>query len=698
MQGVVAIKPINLCLGCMEEKDTGNICSYCGFSEDEEPESLLHLLPGTILNGKYLIGRAIGQGGFGITYLAWDLTLNVKLAIKEYLPQQLATRAVGKNAVTVIKKTFMEELKYGLTKFLEEAQTLARFMEHPNIVSVRDFFKANGTAYLVMNYHEGVTLLSYLQSRGGRITVEQAINIFMPVLDALKEVHNSDILHRDISPDNLLINTMGRVILIDFGAARQAMGERSKSLSVMMKVGYSPPEQYQSKGKQGPWTDIYAVAATMYRCITGQPPLEAIDRMAEDTLIAPSQLNVDISPEQERIILKALSVKAAHRYQTIEDFQLSLIDSHHKSDTAPPLKTRIEVDLNYDEGYSRNNNETGQTPSPEIRPANLTAKYPWTQMILAAAIFLFFAAAFYGGYYFISAYFASDKPADSPIIMQARGNSAGNIANGGLAAEHEGWIYYRSNDSGKIYRISTDGTNNEKVNDDDSWYINVAGNWIYYRTQEEGRNIYRIRTDGSERERITEDNTWYVNVVGDWVYYRNQDDGDKAYRISLSGDNQERILDDSAGWKNVSGEHIYYVNIKDSGRIYRASIEGGEQKRINHDRSDWLNVVGEWIYYRNLDDNGTIYRIDTDGKNRTKINNAQSSYINVHDNRIYYTNIDDNNSMYSIGTDGKGHLKINDTPSSHLNLVGDWIYYRNWADYGKQYRIRTDGTNAGQVK
>jgi serine/threonine protein kinase len=311
----------------MEEKGAFKTCPQCGYEEDAAPESLLHLTPGTILQDKYLIGRVLGQGGFGITYLAWDNLLKIKLAIKEYLPQQLATRSAGQNTVTVYKSSLAEEFSYGLTKFLDEARTLARFNEHPNIVTVRDYFEVNDTAYLVMNYHEGVTLQSYLDSKGGKISVEQALKIFMPVLDALKEVHAAGILHRDISPDNLLIDKTGRVILIDFGAARQAMGDKSKSLSVIMKAGYSPPEQYQSRGKQGPWTDIYAVAASFYRSITGVAPAEAFDRVMEDNLDMPTVLGIKIDKKIEETLLKALAVNAKERYQAVEQFQKELVAS-----------------------------------------------------------------------------------------------------------------------------------------------------------------------------------------------------------------------------------------------------------------------------------------------------------------------------------------------------------------------------------
>lgn len=272
----------NICLNCMEEKGSAVICPHCKMVEGSTLESNLHLQPGTILQGKYLIGRALGQGGFGITYLAWDLNLNIKLAIKEYMPLDLAYRTTSQIEVSVFKKSLTDNFNYGLNKYLEEAQTLAKFNDNPNTVKVRDFFKDNDTGYMVMDFVDGLTLKKYLDNLDEPLSFSKALNIFMPVLDALNEVHREGMLHRDISPDNILISKRGRVILIDFGAARQAVGDKSRSLSVIMKAGYSPEEQYHSMGVQGPWTDIYAVAASIYLAITGQVPPESLSRLSED--------------------------------------------------------------------------------------------------------------------------------------------------------------------------------------------------------------------------------------------------------------------------------------------------------------------------------------------------------------------------------------------------------------------------------
>jgi serine/threonine protein kinase len=321
-----------LCLGCFAESDGQTHCPYCGFSSVDGPESPHHLLPGTILEEQYIIGRVLGQGGFGITYLGMDLRLNLKLAIKEYFPYGLAARIPGSSAVDLSTGENKKQLNFGLERFMNEARTLARFENHPNIVTVRDYFETNATAYMVMNYLAGCNLEHYLHYKEGKIPFDQALAIFMPVLDALREVHRAGFMHRDISPDNIFITDAGQVILIDFGAARQEVRGKSKSLSVILKAGYAPEEQYRSRGKQGPWTDIYAVGSTLYRSITGKPPPEAMDRLAEDDLVAPSQLGVSINSVREEALLKALAVRAADRFQTVEEFQTAMLQDHRETE------------------------------------------------------------------------------------------------------------------------------------------------------------------------------------------------------------------------------------------------------------------------------------------------------------------------------------------------------------------------------
>lgn len=314
-----------LCLGCMEEKGDGKFCPKCGYAEGTPAESPLHLKPGTILKEHYLIGRVLGHGGFGITYLAYDINLGYKLAIKEYFPQGMATRSTENTAISVYSGNTKEQFEYGLEKFIDEGRTLARFDDIPEIVTAKDFFKENGTAYLVMSYIDGITLKKYAEQNGGKLPLDAVLTLMLPIMKALETVHKAGILHRDISPDNIYITKNFNVKLLDFGAARYAIGEHSKSLSVLLKPGYAPVEQYKAKGNQGPWTDVYAVGATIYRILTGITPPDALDRLDEDTISKPSEMGVVIGLQYEQAIMKALSVRIADRFQSMEEFEAEFL-------------------------------------------------------------------------------------------------------------------------------------------------------------------------------------------------------------------------------------------------------------------------------------------------------------------------------------------------------------------------------------
>ncbi len=313
-----------LCMGCMNDRGTAAICPTCGYDEAAPPSVPFQLAPRSVLNDQYIVGRALGAGGFAITYLAWDIRLARRIAIKEYMPSGMASRSVDTSQVVPHSGPSKEDFNYGLERFLEEARMVAQFDGHPGIIAVTNFFPAHGTAYLVMEYLEGTTLKDYLKDHGGRLGFNEALELMTPVMDALREVHRVNVLHRDISPDNIYVTTSGLIKLLDFGAARQALRDRSQRLSVILKVGYAPEEQYRSTGKQGPWTDVYAVGATFYHLLTGSIPPPSIDRLAEDTIQPPSAMGVDIPPAAEQALMTALSVKAAQRYPTIQDFQAAI--------------------------------------------------------------------------------------------------------------------------------------------------------------------------------------------------------------------------------------------------------------------------------------------------------------------------------------------------------------------------------------
>ena len=319
---------IRRCMGCMSTYEAiDEMCPFCGYIEGTPAKEAYHIKPGSLLHDRYTVGRAIGFGGFGITYIAWDNKLMQKVAIKEYMPSEYATRVPGNLTVTIYDGERYTEFMTGLQKFLDEAQRLAKFQNVPGIVRILDCFSENLTAYIVMEYLDGMTLKQYLAEHGGKLPYEEAVEFILPVLAALQAVHKEGIIHRDISPDNIFITEDGEVKLLDFGAARYASTGYSKSLSVILKPGYAPAEQYLSHGEQGPWSDVYATAATLYRMITGVVPEEALERKEKDTLKPPAALGAKLPKNAEKAILNALNVRVENRTASAEEFEAQLLST-----------------------------------------------------------------------------------------------------------------------------------------------------------------------------------------------------------------------------------------------------------------------------------------------------------------------------------------------------------------------------------
>ncbi len=313
------------CYNCFEENPSGGACPHCGYDAASAAGRYpLALRPGSILNGRYIVGRVLGQGGFGITYIAMDDRHKNRVAVKEYFPSEFAGRAPGSCSVRPLSGGLRESFAFGREKFVEEAKTLAAFRGDEHIVRIYNFFEENGTAYFAMEYVEGRSLDKYMAEKGGRLRQAEADRLLLPLMESMEGVHARGIVHRDVAPDNILIQPSGHAKLIDFGAARYSTGEKSKSLDVVIKHGFAPIEQYTSHGRQGPFTDVYAMAASYYYAVTGKIPPESIGRMGNDTIIPPKKLGVKLSSATEAALYKALSVQASERFQTMGDFRRAM--------------------------------------------------------------------------------------------------------------------------------------------------------------------------------------------------------------------------------------------------------------------------------------------------------------------------------------------------------------------------------------
>ncbi len=319
-----------LCMGCMGTYDDQfDVCPHCGYVFGAPPEQPCYLWPGTILTGQYLVGKVLGLGGFGVTYVGWDSVMERKVAIKEYLPSEFATRMPGQQKVTVYSGEREQQFAEGLERILEEARGLAKFEAVPGIVQIYDCFEANGTFYLVMEYLEGVSLKTYLEIHG-KMPPWQAVPIILQVASAMETVHKAGMLHRDIAPDNIYVLNPDEpekleAKVLDFGAARYAANGYSRSLTAIMKPGYAPEEQYISCKDQGSWTDVYALAATLYKMLTGITPEDAMERRVRDRVKKPSRLGIKIDKSVENALMNAMNVKIRDRTQTMEAFSDELM-------------------------------------------------------------------------------------------------------------------------------------------------------------------------------------------------------------------------------------------------------------------------------------------------------------------------------------------------------------------------------------
>ena len=721
--------PEHICLGCMTDQQKEGSCPHCGFDAAGYEAPPHQLKPGSILNGKYLVGRALGEGGFGITYIGFDLNLELRVAIKEYYPNGLVTRQVS-GTMSVIPFTSQgEQYGKGLERFVLEARSLAKFHDLRGIVAVKDFFRENSTAYIVMEYIEGETLKQYIARKGGRLPMEEALSLLRPVMESLALVHGAGIIHRDISPDNIMLTKRGAK-LIDFGAARTYVDEENRSRTVTLKSGYAPYEQYQTRGEQGPYTDVYALCATIYKCATGTTPPEATDRMAEDTLKSLSALGIAIDPKQEAVLLKGLSVKARDRYQDIPQLNAALFQTSARPEFVQPEPV----------------------PMPEPKPEKPEAERPKRPRILpqkrkrilsaiAACIgipllliFIINIVEEQGVLDFtptpvaettpmtalITPAPAAIQPGDAPAAATAvapaavpetihtRGNTSININNSGRVAQQGDWVYYEGEEEG-LYKERLDGTGRETlVASGWAQYINVVGDWVYY-LQISG--VSRITTDGSGQEFLFENPAYpwglQLHVVDDTFYYMvDLNEGNAICRQPIGG--PQEILygvdekDTFADIEAVEDGWIYfYVYTQDGSTLMKMTLEGQEVTPLAEgDGLFYAQIIGESIYYFNDSSRySPVYRMDTDGSNKTLVLDAVYESFQIYDDWIYYTHYNSDEDayykrdgrLYKARLDGSERTQLADHAGENPCIAGDWMFYMGGYS-GSTYRMKTDGT------
>lgn len=527
-----------------------------------------HRLPiGYHLNQKYEIRKVLGEGGFGITYLARDIVLDLDVAVKEYYPSGLVMREIT-NGCTVLSFTGdkQEYFRLGREKFIQEAQALGRLSGQPGIVSVKDYFQANNTAYIVMEYLQGETLREYLNRRGGRLTVEETLQLLEPVVKSLMTVHQIGLVHRDISPDNIMLLQNGKVKLLDFGAARDISINGERSLSVMLKPGYAPEEQYRSRGKQGPWSDIYALCATIYRCVTGKLPDESMERMYKDEL-KPVSFYVGIDPQINQAIMQGLAVHMEDRLQNAEVLYKALYQkgavveprqpvtpvqapqtkkSKRKKIMIPVLVVTVlalVAGIGLINGWFRH----VAAPEPVEYASSLFAKDGVGNIYLEVAD---------GGICTNTSVDASSIPKDFFTLFEESGIEAFAVGADDyfyLAAGELGILRFDSQTKGDLSDALTDPVEKDFI---------LTSDYIYYRKKADGY-VYRCKTDGSAEEllvkaQISEN---CMTVYNDTVWFYGTAEGKKqgiyCYDINKKRVKYVDAFTDVTSLKN--GDQVLYI-------------------------------------------------------------------------------------------------------------------------------------------
>ncbi len=722
---------LNLCMGCMETLHAPGPCPYCGFDENTYVAPTHHLALSSILKGRYLMGKALEEGGFGITYLAWDLNQGTKVAVKEYFPYGYTKREHSHgNDVLMANGERGGFSRQGLEKFIEESQYLMHYRSLPGVVDTMDCFRENNTAYIVMELLQ--ESLKQKLTRNGPIPTETLFPMMRPIMDALEEIHKANLIHRDISPDNILFDTRGQAKLIDFGAARVFDENGEKSLSVILKFRYAPPEQYQRHGHQGPWTDVYGLCATMYHAATGTVPTDAVNQMNGQAIKKPSELGIPIRPDYEAALMKGLSIRAQDRFQSMGELKKALFG---QQPPAPSLGPAAQP-------------SAPVPPTVNPQPAAPKPKRAFRLLWGAFAAASVFLTLFFLVSSLVMVHIRRSEKEGGPGATKAwEPSENGGNANESLASQPESPDALppdSAEDDGNLFgnahcyaRMASDGTYlyfRNSLDDDRTYWIkkgeteehlltevpmkdfHYKDGWIYYSGNStishpsDDRNIYRMRDDGTGITNLTNlafDNpqsllSFETMAGGKCFFYYSDGKGpmtDIGYVPENGGSPTflAHIPDSNAPSKgfclNVVGDKLYYL-AKD-GLHYVDIGTHADHMAIGSFSCDEYIIYGGVVYFSTTGalpyPHAKLERVNLDGTGRKalftspEVSNMDPSSIrlsiNIYQGRAYLLmtanlpEIKTFGQLYSCSLDGNGCQMLLDDVS-WFNIIDHVFYYR----------------------
>ena len=693
---------INRCPHCMRELTglRGGACPFCGFNAQKSPQPAEAMPRNTILNGKYLVGDVLGRGGFGITYIGFDLSLESRVAIKEYYPSGAAMRREGESELYWSSSyKFHSSREDAKNYFLKEARKMARVENIPSVVRVRETFLANETAYIVMDYVEGETLKARLR-REGPMTYTACYALLRPMMQDLCKIHRQGVIHRDISPDNIMIQGDGSVKLLDLGAAKD-LNKHSDEVSVPVgKNGYSPMEQYLNNGRIGPWTDVYALCATIYYACYGKRVPQSLERLEQDTLRFDLPTREPIPPYVVGALRKGLAVRAADRTQSVD----ALLDQLEEEQTTILGPAR----------------QPGAAPAPV--PAAKLAKKPRPALARSAAparpagkgkvIGIGAAAAVAAVTVLCAALFAA-KP---DVVPVTRDGIPGAGVEAAASSEEQAAASAGSEASESVapdkedVDPEVDAASEEKVSSDltESGEENAASSSA--ASSKPASSVAASKTDSQTKP--VDDPGATSNAETGLTEVTNKKDVAFGYSGSYTGQWKDGKPYGYGKWSNVENGKGYtyegnWVDGKACGKGKYTYIRDNKIRYVEEGefKNDKLNGQGKWTYYK--DDGKTIKAIYVgnyiDGEwngqgKKTNYNNDGKTIESIYEGNYIDDDATGQGKYTQYKDDGKtiSFMQEGNFSNGYLNGQGKWTVYRNGEVYSVYEGEWVNGKRNGQ--
>lgn len=681
---------VNYCTNCMKllAEDAAGPCPRCGFDPEASPQPAEALRRNTILHGKYLVGRVLGRGGFGITYVGLDLTLELKVAIKEYYPAGAAMRGQDHSSLVWHSSQLPQEQRQDVYEsFLREARKMAKIDRIPSVVRVRETFLENGTAYIVMDYVEGETLKDRL-ARQGVMDWAECYRLLRPLLVDLEQVHQQGIIHRDISPDNIMVRPDGTVCLLDLGAAKDMTAERNGVSQLVTKKSFSPLEQYGENGAIGPWTDVYALCATLYFCIQGRTIPAAPERVGKEQLsFAPPPTMEPMPMEFADVLRRGLAVTAETRIRTVAELTEQL-DRAVENDRLAKQRKQHPA-------------ETGGAGADTPKPS--AGKKRWKLAAAAAAAVVAVCALALG------LFLTREK---EPLTVVRLGANNSNMLNDGGFLMLDDYVYFLGSDQ-TLYQCPFDEEEQSFVVENrtalaaGASYLCRSEEYIYFSSDDGQPAICRMGLDGSELTQICQPQDPVILLQyallsdeSEMLYFICYgDQTETLYRYDLHAGEIEELMTDVL-WYNLNGGSIYATAFtEDTLVLQRTDLNGQNPETLDTDALYSFGFTTDEELYLYSEAQQDLIRMDLDGNvlGAMGITMDTSHYCMAYlDGWVYYVSAEDQN-IHRVCREGKNTDEVFLDGYSAVSIaeMDSWLWllaYRRTENYTSYYPETAYGT------